>query len=83
MKLNKLRKDIDKCDTNIAKYLVKRFNIVKKVGEYKRKHNLPVYDPVREGIVKAKMRTIVGESLPENSIENIYQTIMDEAKKIE
>jgi chorismate mutase len=42
------RKKIDKIDKEIINLLEKRFDIAKKMGEYKRKNNIPLVDKKRE-----------------------------------
>ena len=54
MELNELRKQIDKVDKQMAELFEERMNLVKKVGEYKKEHNLPILDKERENIVKEK-----------------------------
>ncbi|MDR2636518.1 MAG: chorismate mutase [Mycoplasmataceae bacterium] len=79
--LEKLRKKIDKCDKNICKQLVDRFSVVQKIKVYKKLHNIAILDPKRESVVKSKARNLVGKKMPTNSVENIFNTIMDETKK--
>ncbi|MDR2461778.1 MAG: chorismate mutase [Mycoplasmataceae bacterium] len=81
--MENLRKKINKVDKKIAKLLIKRFTIVKQIGIYKKNNNIQVYDKNREELVLKKIRSFVNNKLPPNSIENIYTTIMNEAKKIQ
>lgn len=46
--LIKLRKLIDQNDTKLVAILARRFEITKRVGEYKQKNNLKPYDKKRE-----------------------------------
>ena len=54
MELNELRKQIDKVDKQMAELFEERLNLVKKVGQYKKEHNLPILDKERENLVKEK-----------------------------
>ncbi|MBE6131983.1 MAG: chorismate mutase [Erysipelotrichaceae bacterium] len=54
MELNELRKQIDKVDKQMAELFEERMNLVKKVGQYKKEHNLPILDKERENLVKEK-----------------------------
>jgi len=45
--LEKLRKEIDQCDHQLLTILFNRMEMVKKVGEYKQKHNIPALDQDR------------------------------------
>ncbi|MDR3249871.1 MAG: chorismate mutase [Mycoplasmataceae bacterium] len=82
-KIKKYRFLIDKCDKKICKNLIKRFQIVKLIGEYKKANHIQVLDNRRENLVKQKVRQLVKNSMPKNSIEKIYQCIMNEAKDIQ
>jgi chorismate mutase len=54
-KLKDLRKQIDKIDESIVSLLVKRMEVVKKVGQYKKENNLPPLDNSRWlEIIKSK-----------------------------
>lgn len=46
-KLDDWRKQIDIIDEKILYLLAKRVEVIKKIGLYKNKHNLPVLDQVR------------------------------------
>lgn len=46
--LEKYRSMIDKIDNNIIKLLNERYSICIKVGEYKKKNNIPVLSSSRE-----------------------------------
>lgn len=46
--LLKLRAAINKADKELVAILARRFSITKKVGEYKKKHDLMPYDKKRE-----------------------------------
>lgn len=82
-KIIKLRKQIDKADKIISKQLIKRFKVVKQIGLIKKKNKIKVLDKKREQLVKQKVRGYVNKKLPKKSIENIYETIMKETKKIQ
>lgn len=47
-KLLEYRNSIDNIDATLVFLLAERFKITKKVGYYKKKHNLPAGDPKRE-----------------------------------
>lgn len=77
--MNELRKQIDKIDDEIIMLLVKRFEIVKLIGEHKQKHNLKVYDPERE---KDIIQRLQSNDLSKEFIEDIFNRIFQESKKI-
>lgn len=74
IKLEKLRKQIDKIDSSIVILLAKRMEIVKKVGKLKKKNKLPPLDNKRwKEIIRTK----------KGFIKKIWEIIHDEALKIE
>jgi len=48
MDLQKLRLDIDEIDDDIIRLFEKRMEVTSKIALYKKKHDLPIHDPVRE-----------------------------------
>ena len=48
IELNLMRKKIDEIDDKLLILLKERLEVSKKIGEIKKKNNMPIYDPVRE-----------------------------------
>lgn len=82
-KLNALRDQINDIDEKMLQLLEQRFAIVKEVGMVKQAANLPVKDEAREQAVLARLRGQVTDPSLKSAIQAIFQTIMDEAKKLE
>ena len=57
MELEKMRQQIDQIDIQIIELLKKRFHIVRKIGEFKKKHGLPIISEVRENKLVANNET--------------------------
>ena len=72
--LESLRKQIDGIDESIVNLLAKRMKVVKKIGQLKKKSNIPVLDKSRwQKIIKSK----------KGYIKKIWEAIHHEALKIE
>ena len=72
--LDDFRKQIDKIDNQIVDLLAKRMKVVKKVGQLKKKNNIPVLDKSRwQKVIKSK----------KGFVQKIYNIIHEEALKIE
>ena len=72
--LDDFRKQIDKIDNQIVDLLAKRMKVVKKVGQLKKKSNIPVLDKSRwQKVIKSK----------KGYIKKIYNIIHDHALEIE
>ena len=82
-KLNALRDQINDIDEKMLQLLEQRFAIVKEVGMVKQAANLPVKDEAREQAVLTRLRGQVTDPSLKPAIQAIFQTNMDEAKKLE
>ena len=72
--LDDLRKQIDEIDKSIINLLAKRMETVKKIGQLKKKRNIPVLDKSRwKKVIKSK----------KGFVKKIYNIIHEEALKIE
>jgi len=90
--MEELRKEMDKLYMDLLPILEKRVEISKKIGEYKYKHNLPIYDEKREDQIldriekllegKENSREIMGSLI--NFFEDskyIQRCVIDELEK--
>lgn len=79
--LSEWRKEIDFVDREIMNFLVKRFEITKKIRRYKTLHSLPVMDKAREErVVQEK---IGSSGLPRKFIQDLYKIIFEESRRIQ
>lgn len=83
MELNKARAEINNIDKEIVNLLEKRFNIVNKIGRYKRKQNLPIYDEDREKQVIESCVSFLENKQYSKCIDDIYFQIMRSCKDIQ
>lgn len=84
MKLEKLRKEIDKIDENLVLLLGRRFDLVKKIALIKKKLNLPITDINRERQILERSKKI-NQNLDLNPefIEKILKLIIVESKRLQ
>lgn len=69
-----LRKQIDEIDESIVTLLAKRMERVKKIGQLKKKNNIPALDESRfKKVIKSK----------KGFVKKIWEIIHEEALKIE
>jgi chorismate mutase len=79
-----LRNKIDDFDREIVSILKRRFNIVKKVGKFKKKHNLPLCDRKRQAeVLKIRVKQGKTSGLNEKFAKNLYNLIFNEAIRIQ
>ncbi|QJC31389.1 hypothetical protein GJT87_01955 [Enterobacteriaceae endosymbiont of Macroplea mutica] len=75
-----LRNKIDVLDNKLLNVLVQRFNIIKQVGEIKKKYGLPIYYPEREAsLIHKKKKRAQNLQLSQNFIKKILQNIIYES----
>lgn len=80
MDLKDLRKQINEIDDEILSLYLKRMNISKQIGQYKKEHNLPIYDQKREEeLINNLLNKIDNNELKEN-YKKIIQLILIESK---
>ena len=78
--LTLLREDIDSIDNDIINLLAKRMEKVKKIGHYKQKSNVAVFQPDRwNEILKSRMELGRDKNLSSSFIEKLYQLVHEES----
>ena len=80
--LNDLRTQINHIDEQLQ-LIVQRFDVVREVGRVKQTAHLPIKDAAREQAVLNRLKAKVDNEALQPAIQAIFQTIMDEAKKLE
>ena len=82
--INVFRNEIDTIDKAIILLISKRIEVIKKIGEYKKEYNLPVYNPEREKeVITSRNDLARGLNLDEKFVENIIRQIIEEAHNVE
>lgn len=80
--LNELRRSLDNIDNAIVCLLAERFNITRKVGEYKHKKGLPPVDLEREKKQFARIKKLASEAqLREDIAASYLRLVIDEVVK--
>ena len=81
--LDVYRAQIDEIDKELTKLIEQRLEVVLKVGQYKKEHNLPVYNKEREDEVIIKNSSNLSNKDFSFAIEEIYKSIIEASKKLE
>ena len=82
--LKHFREEIDTVDEQIIALLAKRMEVVKKVGVYKKEHEIPPLDPKRwQDVLTTKRQKAKALNLSTDLVEDIYNRIHKEALLIE
>ncbi len=83
MDIDQLRSRLDAIDDQVLALLSERAGAVLDIGDYKRKHGLPIHVPERENNVVKRLQTGNSGPLHGDAIERIYRTIIEEMRKLE
>ena len=82
--IDRLRSKLDKIDLEILGLLLKRLEIVRKIGSIKNMQNLPIVDSKREEEVYNNVITFASEhDLDSNQIKSIFHEIILLSKKVQ
>ena len=79
MDLNELRNEINGIDDEILNLFLRRMALARQVAEYKREHNLPIYQPQREQEILESVAKRSGEL--GGYARELFTTLMDLSKQ--
>ncbi|NOZ63374.1 MAG: prephenate dehydratase [Caldiserica bacterium] len=83
MKLEDLRKLVDKVDEEILLLLNKRASLSKEIGKIKKEKNLPIFDPRREEEVVDKIVKKNKGPLDDKQLRSIYREILSISRNLQ
>ena len=81
--LEKLRKEIDEIDRLLVTLFEFRMEIAVKIGQYKRKNNLPVLNSVREEEVIEKALNSLKNPILERPLEDFLKNLIKISKELQ
>jgi len=83
-RIKQIRRHIDRIDTVIITALAERMSLMPDVAEYKKKHNVPIFDEKREVEIMKNLKQISAEqALDESFVEEVFLSLFNEAKRIQ
>jgi chorismate mutase len=83
-KLDIYRNEIDALDGRLLEILFKRLSVVKKIGIFKRAHNLPALNSMRKSAVLEKFKAACAEhGMPPRLGAQLYKIIHEYSVKLE
>lgn len=83
MGLDALRERLDILDERILSLLSERAKVIIQVADFKHHHNIPTYVPEREMAIIERLRIANPGPLPDDAVERIYRSILEEMRKFE
>ena len=82
-KIKQIRRHIDRIDTVIITALAERMSLMPDVAEYKKKHNVPIFDEEREVEIMKNLKQVSAEQgLDESFVEEVFLSLFNEANRI-
>ncbi len=82
-KLKEYREKINQIDYEMIRLFEQRMNLALKIGDYKEKHNLPIFDSFREQEVLEKNISYLQNKEYASITKEFFQTIMDLSKRLQ
>lgn len=80
-KLEEYREQISYIDEELAQLFLKRMEIIKKIGYYKKKQALDIFQPEREKIVLEKMKNLTTDTTEKEFLEAFFRHLMALSKE--
>lgn len=78
MKLNDLRKQIEEVDQKMLELFLKRMDISAEIGAYKKEHQLPILDEMREHELLEKQKALLNN----DTLWPLYRKFLIEVMKL-
>lgn len=79
MNIEELRQEIDRIDSEIIRLYGERMETARRIGEYKREHQLPVTDPQREQKVLKRVGELAGGENAEN-VQELFRLLIAQSR---
>jgi chorismate mutase len=82
--MNKLRKEVAKCDAKLVSLLAKRMNLSKNIALHKSKHNLEVLDlPQEKKVLAGSAKTGKKSGLSGTFVKKVFKEILAESRRVQ
>ncbi|HVW25773.1 MAG TPA: chorismate mutase [Polyangiaceae bacterium] len=81
--LDALRRAIDEVDRKLLSLMTERVRLVLAVGDVKRAHQMPVYDPERERLVLERLASLAEPPLDGATVRRVFERLIDEMRRLE
>jgi chorismate mutase-like protein len=81
--IDALREEIDVIDRELVNLLNRRARVAQQIGEIKRVHNLPIYEPNREQAVALNVEGANAGPLDSSALHQIYERIIDVMRRVQ
>ena len=83
MTIDDYRKEINRLDSELLRIFNQRAALALKLGEIKKEHGIPVYDPEREKRIFEAMSNANPGPLEIDAITRLFERVIDESRRLE
>lgn len=83
MEIDEVRKRIDLLDDVLLRIFSERARLALEIGRLKKGLGLPVFDPVREKRIFARMKEENPGPLDDGAIVRLFERVVDESRRLE
>lgn len=83
MNIDQIRDRINDLDDELLRIFNERAALALQIGEIKKQHNLPIYDPRREKLIFERMRQSNPGPLDNAAIVRLFERVIDESRSLE
>lgn len=83
MEIDDYRKEINRLDSELLRIFNERASLALKIGEIKKKHDIPIYDPEREKRIFVAMSKANPGPLENDAITRLFERVIDESRRLE
>jgi len=80
--LDDSRREIDTIDAQLASLMQQRARLAQRIGEWKRAHDQPIYDPSREAAIEARLAATAGP-LDTDALVSVFKTLIKACRNLE
>ena len=82
--IEQLRLQITKVASDIIELIAKRQHRAKKIGQYKKKNNMQVYDRTREALLREFHDNVCSEhKVSATMVARIFEILIEESRKVQ
>lgn len=81
--IDRIREEIDRLDDSLLEIFNRRAALALKIGELKKRENIPVYDPEREKRIFRRMLENNPGPLDDLAIRRLFERVIDESRSLE
>lgn len=83
MTIDDYRKEINQLDNELLRIFNERASLALKIGEIKKVHGIPVYDPEREKRIFETISKANPGPLENDAIVRLFERVIDESRRLE